>query len=60
METRQTGLNHLRGIKEQIYNGAEHHNTEASWGKRLIITMIMNLIIPAVQIYGGIVSGAWP
>ena len=36
----------------------EHHNTEASWGKRLIVTMIMNLIIPAVQIYGGIVSGS--
>jgi cobalt-zinc-cadmium efflux system protein len=36
----------------------QHHQTEASWGKRLIVTMILNLIIPAVQIYGGIVSGS--
>ena len=38
-----------------------HHNhsqAEASWGKRLIVSMIMNLIIPGVQIYGGIVSGS--
>jgi cobalt-zinc-cadmium efflux system protein len=38
-----------------------HHNhshEEASWGKRLVVSMIMNLIIPAVQIYGGIISGS--
>jgi cobalt-zinc-cadmium efflux system protein len=34
------------------------HNHEISWGRRLIATMAMNLIIPAVQIYGGIVSGS--
>jgi cobalt-zinc-cadmium efflux system protein len=34
------------------------HNHEISWGRRLIATMVMNLIIPAVQIYGGIVSGS--
>ena len=37
----------------------QHHNhEEASWGKRLVVSMIMNLIIPAVQIYGGIISGS--
>ena len=35
-----------------------HHHEEASWGKRLVVSMIMNLIIPAVQIYGGIISGS--
>jgi cobalt-zinc-cadmium efflux system protein len=36
-----------------------HHNHEdASWGKRLVVSMIMNLIIPVVQIYGGIISGS--
>ena len=34
------------------------HHEEASWGKRLVVSMIMNLIIPAVQIYGGIISGS--
>jgi len=34
------------------------HNHKISWGKRLITTMVMNLIIPAVQIYGGILSGS--
>jgi cobalt-zinc-cadmium efflux system protein len=36
----------------------DHHHQEQSWGRRLIATMVMNLIIPAVQIYGGIVSGS--
>jgi cobalt-zinc-cadmium efflux system protein len=38
-----------------------HHNhshDESSWGKRLVVSMIMNLIIPVVQIYGGIISGS--
>src|SRR5512136_1574207 len=34
------------------------HTHEISWGRRLIATMVMNLIIPAVQLYGGIVSGS--
>lgn len=34
------------------------HNHTISWGRRLIATMVMNLIIPAVQIYGGIISGS--
>ena len=36
----------------------EHLHNEESWGKRLIITMIVNLVIPAVQISGGIISGS--
>jgi len=38
----------------------QHHHdySESSWGKRLIVSMVMNLIIPAVQIYGGIISGS--
>ncbi len=32
--------------------------SEESWGKRLVASMVMNLLIPAVQIYGGIVSGS--
>jgi cobalt-zinc-cadmium efflux system protein len=35
-----------------------HSHEEASWGKRLVVSMIMNLIIPAVQICGGIISGS--
>ena len=35
-----------------------HQNQEKSWARRLITTMVMNLIIPAVQIYGGILSGS--
>ena len=35
-----------------------HHHHEASWGKRLLASMVMNLLIPAVQIYGGILSGS--
>jgi len=35
-----------------------HSHEESSWGKRLVVSMIMNLIIPAVQIYGGIISGS--
>jgi cobalt-zinc-cadmium efflux system protein len=35
-----------------------NHFAEKSWGKRLLASMIMNLIIPVVQIYGGIISGS--
>jgi cobalt-zinc-cadmium efflux system protein len=35
-----------------------NHSPETSWGKRLVTSMIMNLIIPIVQIYGGIISGS--
>ena len=38
-----------------------HHNhidTQASWGRRLVASMVINLIIPIVQIWGGIVSGS--
>ena len=34
------------------------HHHETSWGKRLFITMVMNLIIPAVQIIVGMLSGS--
>ena len=37
---------------------SNHNNAEASWGKRLVVSMVMNLIIPIVQIYGGIVAGS--
>lgn len=35
-----------------------NHNPEISWGKRLFITMVMNLIIPVVQILAGIMAGS--
>jgi cobalt-zinc-cadmium efflux system protein len=35
-----------------------HHHEESQWGKSLIISMIMNLIIPLIQIAGGIISGS--
>jgi cobalt-zinc-cadmium efflux system protein len=35
-----------------------NHNPETSWGKRLFITMMMNLVIPAVQIVAGILAGS--
>jgi cobalt-zinc-cadmium efflux system protein len=34
------------------------HGRQASWGKRLFITMAMNLVIPAIQVAGGIISGS--
>jgi len=34
------------------------HLHETSLGKRLIITMVMNLIIPVVQIIGGVLAGS--
>lgn len=37
---------------------AHHHHTEKSWGRRLLASMAMNLLIPAAQIYGGILSGS--
>ena len=37
---------------------AHHHDPETSWAKRLAASMAMNLIIPVVQVYGGIVSGS--
>ncbi len=36
----------------------QHNHPETTWGKRLIISMVMNLIIPIVQIAGGVVSGS--
>lgn len=41
-----------------FFMDCSHHQHEASWSKRLITTMILNIIIPVVQIYGGIVSGS--
>jgi len=35
-----------------------HHHQPVSWGKRLLVTMILNLMIPAVQIVGGLLSGS--
>lgn len=40
------------------YQHQHHNHEEVSWGKRLGVSMVMNLIIPVVQIYGGIVSGS--
>ncbi len=34
------------------------HHDEASWARRLMATMVMNLIIPLVQISGGVISGS--
>ena len=31
---------------------------EMVWGKRFVISMVLNLIIPAVQIAGGIIAGS--
>jgi len=36
----------------------EHHHNHISWGKRLLVTMILNLLIPLVQIVGGMLSGS--
>ena len=41
-----------------LHHHQNHNNAEASWGKRLVVSMVMNLIIPIVQIYGGIVAGS--
>jgi cobalt-zinc-cadmium efflux system protein len=36
----------------------EHHHQPVSLGKRLLVTMILNLLIPAVQLVGGLLSGS--
>jgi cobalt-zinc-cadmium efflux system protein len=41
-----------------LSNHQRSHHPEMIWGKRLVISMAMNLIIPVVQIAGGIVSGS--
>jgi cobalt-zinc-cadmium efflux system protein len=35
-----------------------HHQAEIPWGRRLILTMILNLIIPLIEIYAGIIAGS--
>ena len=35
-----------------------HTDTQASWGRRLMAAIVINLLIPIVQIWGGIVSGS--
>jgi cobalt-zinc-cadmium efflux system protein len=35
-----------------------HRHSEDAWGKSLLISMALNLIIPAAQIWGGILSGS--
>jgi cobalt-zinc-cadmium efflux system protein len=44
--------------EDEILTVHRHNHEGKTWGKRLIASMVMNLIIPAVQIYGGIVSGS--
>jgi cobalt-zinc-cadmium efflux system protein len=39
-------------------NHDNNHDNKTSWCRRLIATMVMNLFIPAVQIYGGVLSGS--
>jgi cobalt-zinc-cadmium efflux system protein len=41
-----------------VHNHNHDHHREDTWGKRLVATMILNLIIPAIQIYGGLISGS--
>jgi len=35
-----------------------HNQAEIPWGRRLILTMILNLIIPLIEIYAGIIAGS--
>ncbi len=39
-------------------NHQHSNDLEMTWGKRLVISMVMNLIIPVIQIVGGIISGS--
>lgn len=40
-------------------SGNHHNNLQsATWGRKLGISMVMNLVIPLIQIAGGIVSGS--
>jgi len=34
------------------------HGHVTSWSRRLVVVMVLNLLIPALQIYGGLVSGS--
>ncbi|MFB3925712.1 MAG: cation diffusion facilitator family transporter [Syntrophales bacterium] len=36
----------------------QHDQPEISWGRRLVAAMVMNLVIPVIQIYGGVVAGS--
>jgi cobalt-zinc-cadmium efflux system protein len=41
-----------------LSNHQHSNHQEITWGKQLVISMVMNLIIPLVQIVGGIVAGS--
>lgn len=44
--------------KEPRMSANHHHHGEASWGRRLLVTMVLNLIIPVVQIAAGLMAGS--
>ncbi len=41
-----------------VHHHSHNQNSETSWGRRLFITMGMNLIIPVVQIVVGVLAGS--
>jgi cobalt-zinc-cadmium efflux system protein len=41
-----------------IHNHGHDRNGKASWGTRLFVSMVMNLIIPIIQIIAGILAGS--
>jgi cobalt-zinc-cadmium efflux system protein len=43
-------------LKTDAHN--HNHQVEISWSRRLILTMILNLIIPVIQIFFGIIAGS--
>jgi cobalt-zinc-cadmium efflux system protein len=45
-------------MDHQHTHNSHHHHDSTSWGKRLIVTMVMNLMIPAVQIMAGVMAGS--
>jgi cobalt-zinc-cadmium efflux system protein len=45
-------------MADKMEKHSNHYFKSLDLSKRLIATMVMNLIIPAVQLYGGIISGS--
>jgi cobalt-zinc-cadmium efflux system protein len=50
----------MSGLHLHTHSDTEGHShpQNPKWGSRLVAVMVMNLIVPAIQVYGGIISGS--
>jgi cobalt-zinc-cadmium efflux system protein len=50
----------MSGLHNHTHSDTDGHShpQNPKWGSRLVAVMVMNLIVPAIQVYGGIISGS--